>query len=59
MVDSPAYPCQFVLVVNDEAVLKAEWRGDRTKALRVQRQPTLQALKRVQDEHRHHTERQK
>ena len=24
MVDSPAYPCQFVLVANDAAVLKAE-----------------------------------
>ena len=24
MVDSPAYPCQFVLVVNDAAVLNAE-----------------------------------
>ena len=56
MVVSPPYACQFVLVVNDAAVLNASAGAHRAEALRIERQHLLQSLHRVEHQHRDHAE---
>ena len=58
IVDSPAYDCQFVLVVNEAAVSNACRSGTAAKSLRVERQQVLQPQHQVGQQHRRHAEEQ-
>ena len=58
MVVSPPYACQFVLVVNDAAVLNASAGATGAEALRIERQHLLQPLHRVQHQHRDDAEQE-
>ena len=58
MVDSPLYACQFVLVVNDTAVLKASAGGTGPKPCGLNGSTVLQPLHRVEHQHRDDAEQQ-
>ena len=58
IVDSPAYDCQFVFVVNDAAVSNAWRSGTAGEVLRVERQHVLQPQHDVGQQHRGEAEQQ-
>ena len=55
---SPPYPCQLVLVAKLAAVLNEESGVTAPNSCGFQRQPSLKALQRVEEEQADHAEQQ-